>query len=118
MRTSCATLRFAKVKATAMRAWIKGGLVWALILSVSGAAYAQGAGGGAGTGGAGSTAGGNGAGRGGTGMGTPNGGGATGSPSGTSGSSTMGTTSSSSQKQMKKGAMDSPASDSGMKKPY
>lgn len=101
----------------AMRATTKGLLVSALILSLSGGAYAQG-GGGAGTGGGGGTAGGNGAGQGGTGMGTPNAKGVTGSPSGASGSSTMGTTSGSSQKQMKKGGMDSPASASGMKKAY
>ena len=109
------------ITATVMRASTQGLLVSALILSLSGGAYGQGAGGragGGGTGGGGGTAGGNGAGQGGTGMETPNASGVTGSPSGASGSSTMRTTSDSSQKQTKKGGKDSPASASGLKKPY
>jgi hypothetical protein len=51
-------------------------------------------------------------------MGTPNASGITGSTPSASGSSAMGTTSGSSQKQMNKGEMDSPASGSGIKKPY
>ena len=104
-----------------MRASTKGLLVSAFVLSLSGAAYAQGA---AGPGvalvlaapavpreaTALDTAG--------TRMGTPNGSGTTGSTSGASGSSKMGTTSGSSQKQMNKGEMDSAASGSGIKKPY
>lgn len=101
-----------------MRVTEKGLLVSALILSLSGVAYAQGAGGGAGTGGGGGTAGGNGAGQGGAGMGTPNANGVTGSPSGASGSSTMGTTSDDSKKPMKKGGgKDSPVP-GGTKKAY
>jgi hypothetical protein len=107
-----------QIMETAMRATTQGLLVSALIVSLSSAAYAQGAGGGAGTGGGGGTAGGTGAGQGGTGMGTPNASGVTGSPSGASGASTMGKSSGSSEKQMKKGGMDSPASGSGMKKAY
>ncbi|CAB3787209.1 hypothetical protein LMG28614_02448 [Paraburkholderia ultramafica] len=98
-----------------MRVATKGILFSALILGLSGAAYAQGMG--AGGGGAG-------AGQGGTGMGTPNAGGTTESTSGASGANTMGESGEMSQKQMKpkmqkKGAMDAPASDSGgMKKAY
>ncbi|TXC88486.1 hypothetical protein [Paraburkholderia azotifigens] len=99
-----------------MRVATKRMLIGALILSLSGAAYAQGAGAGGGTGG------GNAAGQGGTGMGTPNTSGATGTPFGASGANTMGTMSDPTQKNMQKkqnkGAMDSPASGSGLKKPY
>ncbi|MEZ0606075.1 hypothetical protein ACAX43_28655 [Paraburkholderia sp. IW21] len=99
-----------------MRAATKGFLLSAFILSLSGAAYAQGAGT--------SGGGGAGAGQGGTGMGTPNANGATESPSGASGANTMGKSGDMSQKQMKpkmqkKGGMAAPASDSGgMKKAY
>jgi hypothetical protein len=103
-------------KETVMRVAAKRMLIGALILSLSGAAYAQGAGAG------GATGGGNAAGQGGTGMGTPNTSGATGTPSGASGANTMGTTSDPTQKNMqkkqKKGAMDSPASGGEMKKAY
>ncbi len=96
-----------------MRVATKGILLSAFVVSLSGAANAQGAG----------TSGG-GAGQGGTGMGTPNANGATESPSGASGANTMGKSGDMSQKQMKpkmqkKGGMDTPASDSGgMKKAY
>ncbi|MFM0259768.1 hypothetical protein [Paraburkholderia sediminicola] len=99
-----------------MRIAAKGLLLSAFILSLSGAAYAQGAGT--------SGGGGAGAGQGGTGMGTPNASGTTESPSGASGANTMGKSGDMSQKQMKpktqkKGGMDAPASDSGgMKKAY
>jgi hypothetical protein len=98
-----------------MRVATKGILFSALILGLSGAAYAQGAG----TGGGGSA----GTGQGGTGMGTPNANGTTESPSGASGANTMGKSGDMSQKQTKpmkkKGGMDAPASDSGgMKKAY
>ena len=96
-----------------MRASTKESLASAFVLTLSGAAYAQGAGGAGG-----GTAGGNGAGQGGNGIETPNGSGITGSTPGVSGSSAMGTTSGNSQKQMDKGEMDSPASGSGIKKPY
>ncbi|MFP3558065.1 hypothetical protein SB861_46490 [Paraburkholderia sp. SIMBA_049] len=98
-----------------MRVAAKRMLIGALILSLSGAAYAQGAGAGGGTGG------GNAAGQGGTGMGTPNASGTTAAPSAaSSGANTMGTMPDATQKSMqkKKGAMDSPASGSGIKKPY
>ncbi|MFM0078762.1 hypothetical protein P0D72_07710 [Paraburkholderia sediminicola] len=103
-----------------MRTFMKVTLIPALILSLSGAVYAQGAGAGGATGGAGGGTAGGSAGQGGTGMGTPNASGVTGSMSGASGSSKMGTGANSTQKQMKqkKGPMDSPASDSGMKKAY
>jgi hypothetical protein len=83
-----------------------------VVLSLSGATYAQGAGGG--------TGGGNATGQGGTGMGNPNSSGTTAAPSGASGANTMGTMPDATQKSMqkKKGAMDSPASGSGIKKPY
>jgi hypothetical protein len=99
-----------------MRVATKGLLLSAFILSLSGAAYAQGAGTGGGGGG--------GAGQGGTGMGTPNASGTTESPSGASGANTMGKSSDMSQKQtnpkmQKKGGMDAPASEGGgMKKAY
>ncbi|MGF6634114.1 hypothetical protein OKW38_002795 [Paraburkholderia sp. MM5496-R1] len=99
-----------------MRAAMKGVLFSAFILSLSGVAYAQGAGT---TGGGGA-----GAGQGGTGMGTPDASGTTESPSGASGANTMGKSGEMSQKQMKpkmhkKGEMAAPASDSGgMKKIY
>jgi hypothetical protein len=102
-----------------MRVAAKRGLIGALILSLSGAAYAQGAGGGGTSGG---TAGGNAAGQGGTGMGTPNASGTTGTVSGASGANTTeampDTTQKNVKKKQKKGAMDSPASGSGMKKAY
>ncbi len=66
-----------------MRVKGKGIIVSALALCMSGAVYAQGAGG------AGAGAGGGAAGRGGTGMGTPNAQGTTESPSAASGGSTM-----------------------------
>jgi hypothetical protein len=79
-------------------------LIGALILSLSGAAFAQGGGAGGGTGG------GNATGQGGTGMGTPNASGTTAAPSGAAGANTMGTMPDATQKSMqkKKGAMDSP----------
>jgi len=94
-----------------MRVAARSMLIGALILSLSGAAYAQGAGAGGGTGG------GNATGQGGTGMGTPNVSGTTAAPSG---ANTMGAMPDATQKSMqkKKGAMDSPASGSGIKKPY
>jgi len=98
-----------------MRGATKGFLLSAFILSLSGAAYAQGAG---------TSGGGAGAGQGGTGMGTPNASGTTESPSGASGANTMGKSGDMSQKQMnpklqKKGGMDAPASEGGgMKKAY
>ena len=102
-----------------MRASTRGLLVSALILSLTGAVYAQGGGAAGGGGAGGGTAGGGGAGKGGAGMGTPNAGGVTGSTSGASGSSTMDSPANTSQKQMqKKGGMDAPASGSGMKKAY
>jgi hypothetical protein len=86
----------------------KGLLISALILGLSGAAYAQGAGGG--------SAGGNGAGQGGTGMGTPNANGETGANSNATGGNTMGSSKSgmSHKKTQKKGSstMDAPASGS------
>ncbi|MFM0388824.1 hypothetical protein [Paraburkholderia dipogonis] len=99
-----------------MRVATKGLLLSAFILSLSVAAYAQGAdtSGGGGTG----------VGQGGTGMGTPNANGTTESPSGASGANTMGKSGDMSQKQMKpkmqkKGGTDAPASDSdGMNKAY
>src|SRR5712692_5151717 len=96
-------------KETAMRNATNGTLVAALIVSLSGAAYAQGAGAGGGGGG---TAGGNEAGQGGTRMGTPNAAGTTDTMSGASGANTMGTSPSSSQKMQKQksGEMESPAS--------
>ena len=99
-----------------MRIGAKGLLLSAFILSLSGAAYAQGAGT--------SGGGGAGAGQGGTGMGTPKASGTTESPSGASGANTMGKSGDMSQKQMKpktkkKGGMDAPASErGGMKKAY
>lgn len=99
-----------------MRVAAKGLLLSAFILSLSGAAYAQGAGT--------SGGGGAGAGQGGAGMGTPNASGTTGSPSGASGANTMGKPGDMSQRQMKpkmqnKGGMNAPASDSGViKKAY
>jgi hypothetical protein len=98
-----------------MRVATKGLLLSAFVLSLSGTAYAQGAG---------TSGGGAGAGHGGTGMGTPNASGTTESPSGASGANTMGKSSDMSQKQMKpkmqkKGGMDAPASEGGgMKKAY
>jgi hypothetical protein len=99
-----------------MRVAPKGLLLSAFILSLSGAAYAQGAG----------TSGGRGAGagQGGAGMGTPNANGTTESPSGASGANTMGKPGDMSQKQIKpkmqkKGGMDAPASNTGaVKKAY
>ncbi|MEM5461758.1 hypothetical protein VSR69_44435 [Paraburkholderia phytofirmans] len=99
-----------------MRVATKGLVLSAFVLSLSGIAYAQGAGT---TGGGGA-----GAGQGGTGMGTPNATGTTESPSGASGANTMGKSGDMSQKQMKpntqkKGGMDAPASEGGgMKKTY
>ncbi|MDR6393019.1 hypothetical protein J2803_005659 [Paraburkholderia phenoliruptrix] len=98
-----------------MRVATRGCLFFAIVLSLSGAVYAQGAGAAGGGGGAGS-------GQGGTGMGTPNANGTTESTSGASGANTMGKSGDMSQKQMKpktqnKG-MDAPASGSGMKKAY
>jgi hypothetical protein len=89
-------------------------LIGALILSLSGAAFAQGAGAGGGTGG------GNATGQGGTGMANPNASGTTAAPSGASGAYKMGTMPDATQKSMQKknGSMDSPASGSGIKKPY
>jgi hypothetical protein len=100
-----------------MRNATKGTLVAALIVSFSGAAYAEGAG--AGGGGGGGTAGGSEAGQGGTRMGTPNAARTTDTMSGASGAK-MGTPPSSSQKMQKQksGEMESPASGSGLKKPY
>ncbi|MFM0632376.1 hypothetical protein [Paraburkholderia xenovorans] len=101
---------------TIMRVAAKGLVLSAFVLSLSGAAYAQGAGT--------SGGGGAGAGQGGTGMGTPNSTGTTESPSGASGANTMGKSADMSQKQMKsktekKGGMDAPASEGGgMKKAY
>ncbi|AUT66831.1 hypothetical protein C2L65_43205 [Paraburkholderia terrae] len=97
-----------------MRVAARSMLIGALILSLSGAAFAQGGGAGGGTGG------GNATGQGGTGMGTPNASGTTAAPSGASGANTMGAMPDATQKSMqkKKGAMDSPASGSGIKKPY
>ncbi len=90
-----------------MRIAAKRMLIWALILSLCGAAYAQGAGAG------GRTGGGNAAGQGGTGMGIPNTSGATGTPSGASGANTNGTMSDPAQKNMqkrqKKAGIGSPA---------
>jgi hypothetical protein len=90
-----------------MRTAAKGILFGLLVLSLSGADYAQG--GGAGGGGAAG-------GQGGTGMSTPNAGGDTGSVSGASGASTMNKSGSAPHKKMKKGEMDSPASDAGTTK--
>lgn len=97
-----------------MRVAARSMLIGALILSLSGAAFAQGGGAGGGTGGGNATS------QGGTGMGTPNASGTTAAPSGASGANTMGTMPDATQKNMqkKKGAMDSPASGSGIKKPY
>jgi hypothetical protein len=80
-----------------MRNAAKGTWVAALIVSLSGAAYGQGARAGGG-GGGGGTAGGNGAAQGGTGMGAPNAAGTTGTVSGASGANTMGTSPSGNQK--------------------
>ncbi|MEW9585239.1 hypothetical protein [Paraburkholderia sp. DGU8] len=99
-----------------MRVATKALLLLAFILSLPGAAYAQGAGT--------SGGGGAGAGQGGTGMGTPNANGPTASPSGASGANTMGKSGDMSQQQtkpkaQKKGGMDAPATDGGgMKKAY
>ncbi|CAB3692998.1 hypothetical protein [Paraburkholderia rhynchosiae] len=97
-----------------MRVATKGVVLSALMLGLSGAVYAQGAGT---TGGGGA-----GAGQGGTGMPTPNASGPLASSPGASGANSMGTSNGTSQKQMKKqkkGAMEAPASDSGgMKKTY
>jgi hypothetical protein len=93
-----------------MRVAARGTLVGVLILSLSGAAFAQAAGAGGGTGG------GNATGQRETGMGTPNSSGATAAPSGASGPNAMGTMPDAIQK--KKGATNSPASGSGLKKPY
>jgi hypothetical protein len=107
---------------TVMRASTKDLLVSAFILGLCGAIHAQGAGGGgAGTGGSVGTAGANGAGQGATGIATPNKNSTTGSTSGTSQSSTVGTSPGNSQPKMNTGTtgtMDTPASASGMKKPY
>lgn len=87
-------------------------MVSMLILGLSGATYAMGAGGG-GEGGGGS------AGQGGTGIGTPNASGAADTMSAASGANTMGKSDSKSKKQtQKKGTMDSPASGREMKKSY
>jgi hypothetical protein len=103
-------------RGTIMRVATKALLLSAFVLSLSGTAYAQGAGT--------SGGGGAGAGQGGTGMATPNASGTTESPSGASGANTMGKSGDMSQKQMKpktqkKGGMDAPASEGGgMKKAY
>jgi hypothetical protein len=97
---------------TIMRYAAKGIMFSMLILSMS--AYAQAGGGGAGGGAAGGQGGG-------AGMGTPKAGGETGSVSGASGANTMDKPGGTSQKQMKKGEMNSPASDAGsgsLKKAY
>src|ERR1700674_4902524 len=97
-----------------MRATTKGIVLSVLVMSLSGAAYAQGAGAG-GTGGA------AGGGKGGAGMGTPNASGTTASPSAASGANTMGKSGDASQNQEKpkKEGMKPPASGSGvMKKAY
>lgn len=94
-----------------MRVTARSALIGMVVLSLSGAAFAQAAGAGGGTGG------GNATGQGGTGMGTPNASGTTAAPSG---ANTMGTMPDATQKSMqkKKGTIDSPASGSGIKKPY
>ena len=100
--------RASRLEETVMRATIQGVLISALVMSVSGAVFAQGTGGG----GRGGTAGGAGGGQGGTGRSTPNSNGVTGSASSALGSSTMGNSSDMSHKKMqKKGATG--ASDTG-----
>jgi hypothetical protein len=104
---------------TAMQASTKGLLASVLILGFCGAAHAEGTGGGgAATGSTGGTAEGNGAGQGGTATTARNQHGIIDSMSGTSGLNTMGTSSDSAQPKMDTGKMDTPASASGLKKPY
>jgi hypothetical protein len=100
-----------RLKEATMRTAPTRALIAALILGLSGGAYAQGAGAGGGTGG------GNGTGKGGAGMGTPNAGGTTDSISGASGTSTMEKTPGATHEQ-KKRQMDAPASGEEMKKAY
>lgn len=99
-----------------MRVAMKGILVSAFILGLSGNVWAQGAGGaGAGAGGAGAAGGGAAAaGQGGTGMSKPNASGSTNTVSGASGAAAMAPSGTASHKKMqKKGAMDMPASSGG-----
>jgi hypothetical protein len=102
-----------------MQASTKGLLASLLILGFCGAAHAQGAGGGGGaTGSTGGTADGDGAGQGGTATAAPNRHGTIDSTPGTSGLGTMGTLSDTAPPKMDTGKMDTPASASGLKKPY